>query len=293
VLRRAPPLLLAVWVLFGPRAVAAAQFLPTSEERPGALWGELAFHSGGQASAMGEQRHTVVSPLLAGRFHLIDRAELGFAWGFAHASVTVGTGAAAEEAAAFVIGNPALTGGYRLEGESFTLRLGLAIVIPVASVGMEDPPVALLARQTALAVASSARGWWNRWLWLPDRLTVVVPAARIDSGSGAFLWAAETALGIEVYTGEGEGTTDLTVQIAGEAGARLGTRVSLGGRLSLVWVITADGDNAQTALEPFLRYEAGALLSSLRFTVNLDRPAGFAFDRHRVWGVHLGGGARF
>ncbi len=274
-------------------ASAEAQYLGPQQIRPtrSALWGELGFYTGELPGLAGllEAEATVFSPLIEGYFGIGDSLAIDFAWGFGQATVSWNAGpiAGEESEGGLVVGNPFFGASFVSRSRNGVLRVGGGATVPAVDA---EGAGKTLAWQIAMAM----RGLWDLWLWWPDRLTVV-PSARYDGRSGSVEWAVEGAMGLMFYTGDGDQETEVPLQVAGEIGARLSKALVLGGRLQTWFLPTGedDQDNAQVAVEPFVRVEGEHVFGFARFTINLDDPWGFAFDDDGVWGLRLGGGARF
>lgn len=255
-------------------------------------FGELSVFSGSLASGLGSAEGFALSPLFGGYFRVLDPLEVGFLWGFAYGDGNRGM----LEGSAFETGNPYLHAAYRLDSDGFVVRIGGGLTLPLATSGSifdADDVAGLLG----LTVSAGMRGLWSFWLWLPDRLTLVLPNARIDFDLHENLvLAAESAFGVMFYTGDGDADTEVAWQLAGEVGGRfLEGILESGLRLQLVTNLTAgDGqDAAQLMAQPFFRAHLGPAFGEIRLAINLDNDLGFAFDQGRIWGLHFAGGARF
>lgn len=276
---------------------AAAQYGGPEQIQPtsSALWGELGFTTGeseglgGLASA----RTSALSPVIEGYFGITDVIEAAFQWGLVFADAEYELAGVTEEDTAFAVGNPSASALFLSRMDDAVLRLGAGLALPVADVG-DATTVDDRTKAIAYDLAAAMRGQWDRWLWEPDRLTVVVPQFRLDSRSRDLSWAIDASMGLMVDTGDDDREVEVPVQVALEGGGRLGRSFVVGGRLQAVWVPTQDeGDAAQLSVEPFVRVELENAFFLGRLTINLDEPLGFAFDEGKVWGVHLGGGTRF
>src|SRR5690606_31596750 len=73
------------------------------------------------------------------------------------------------------------------------------------------------------------------------------------------------------------GDPEMTLNLAPGA-AYVGDRVVAGARMPLWWLLTEGGENAQLAIEPYVRVDLGPAFINSRFTLNLDNPYGFSFD---------------
>lgn len=276
--------------------VAAAQYGGPEQIDPtsSALWAELGFYRGGASAVapVADADLTVLAPVLEGYFGITDSLELGFRWGssfVARSADGLGDGDSA-----FAIGNPVAMGTYLARMDDVVLRLGIGVGLPVAGYDASSTSVDEITKGLGYAVASALRGWWDSWMWADDRLTVVVPRFRLDSTSNDLVWAVDAAMGLMVDTSDADRDVEVPVQAALEGGGRLGSSLVVGGRLQAVWIPTREtGDDFQLAVEPFVRVELENVFFYSKLTLNLDGPNGFAFDRGKVWGAHIGGGTRF
>jgi hypothetical protein len=140
-------------------------------------------------------------------------------------------------------------------------------------------------------------GLWDIWKYAVDRLSLVIPG-QFERRSGALLYGGDAALAVLIDTSDANRAAELVVQLAGMIGARIDD-VSLGTRLQVVWFVTEHNtDNAQLALVPFVQadFSDGGFVYA-RFVLNLDDPFGVFGNGTglltKVWGLHVGGGARF
>jgi hypothetical protein len=255
---------------------------------------ETGFFTAGRDFALGVEVDGFAVPFDFGAFGTIaDVVEVGALWGFGVSHIDVNAGALSDDSSGIVAFNPYLQGAYRYQNDYFVLRIGGGIAVPIADAGSDDGTEAI-ARGVALTYPAYMNGLWNVWLNVEDRVTLVLPAVRIDSDPREVLvWAAETELGIMIYTGDADQDTEVVWQIRGELGVRIDNIFVAGGRLSLVTIPTVDDgqDGAQLAVEPFFRAHFDPAFLQARFLMNLDDDLGFAFDDDGVWSIHVGGGA--
>ncbi len=140
---------------------------------------------------------------------------------------------------------------------------------------------------------AAVHAMWDSWLWVPHRIGFVL-GSRLDAElPRGLVCAGELGVGVLVPIGDDDGAeTDVVVQAAAEGGYRAGP-VTSGLRLTLYAITTADADDAQFAVEPFVRLFLDPAFLWLSLVMNIDEPFGFSFDDAKVWGLHLGGGARY
>jgi len=177
------------------------------------------------------------------------------------------------------------------------LKIGLGMTIPVATISGESRLTDWNTYQGAMAM----RGMWRWWLWVPDSISLVIPVTWDSTIANRFLWGGEAALAATVILpkparstvflrGEPR-TADLLIPLELYAGYRAGNFVA-GGRLQAVFVATGETE-LQLSFSPYGKLELGQGFLEARFTANIDNPLGFAFDKGRFWGIHLGGGYGF
>lgn len=244
----------------------------------------------------------VLGPTLGGRYAILPMIEAGLAWGFSYASVS-GDGTD-ESFGGLRGGNPYLFGHYVMRTPEMTLRVGGGLTLPLSGApeGGDgfDEDLDAIAAALGQAYAGALYGLWNPWIWAFDRFTLVLPSASVElTGMQMLLLRAEAAMGIAFYTGDAEDVdTELVAQLAVEGGVRT-DMIEAGLRLQMVVLVTGDetdgvfiddDDDFQSAAEAFVKVRFHPAFVRGSMLLNLDHPAGFAFDTRRVWGLHIGGG---
>ena len=126
------------------------------------------------------------------------------------------------------------------------------------------------------------------YMFIPETFSIVAPARVEYRFLPELAFTGDASLVTYIPTGGGD--VELGTVLAPGASYILENLI-VGGRLPLFWVLT--DDLAQFALEPFARYDFNQFFLTGRFTLNLDNPYGFSFDRGEVWGLHLGFGGAF
>ncbi len=197
-----------------------------------------------------------------------------------------------ESSVAFRFANPSLGAYYVTSDDMSMFRLGAFFAAPLASVPTNDLEDRAIATE-AYDYAAAMRGTWNRWQWMPSTTTFGAASQLEFSPLSVLSLAADGAVAALFDTGESRTQTDILTQLALEAALKAGEILRLGARIAGVWVPTADGDNFQSFLEPFARLQFTAAYLFASLILNLDEPAGFAFDSGGVWGARLGMGVRF
>jgi hypothetical protein len=232
-------------------------------------------------SESGRSLHAL-APALSLRVALADSLDLELDWPFGFTTVSSELTEAQDE---LVSGNPFLAAYYVDRQRSGYLRVGFGVAPPVLSVDDLDQIFTVI-------LPLYMRGLWDAWLYAPEHLSLVVPL-QLESRRGALLLGVDGAAAVMIPTSDVESDdTDLLLQLAGLIGAKK-EAVSAGVRLQMAWVATADRDNAQLALVPFVQGDLDNAFVYLRILVNLDEPAGVIGDGGDVWALYLGGGGRF
>lgn len=195
--------------------------------------------------------------------------------------ITTGTGGASR------IGNPYVGASYIKDGPDFRLKVGGGLALPAFSIdSFSDVGPALAGLAT--------RAYQESWLWYADSVPIVAPVHFEAPLGTPVSFVGDAAAFFAIAIGDRR-ESDFGVQLAPGFAAHAGDAVSLGARLTVFKLLIAQGsgDTSQLAIEPFVRYAADPVFASLRFTMPLDEPLGFAFDTNRFWGLHLGLGVGF
>lgn len=267
---------------------AGLSFSPEQEWR---VYGEVGFHTQSDTLNIGASRiessRTVASFLFGAGYKLTPEVELELILplAFASTSQTAATGTAGDISdSGLAVGNLHVGANWLKAAGPLRMKLGAALEYgPWTS----DPSGISVA---ALAGASAIRGAHDLGLWAPERFSIVTPS-HLEFGDD-FVVTADFALGLHISTGGAD--TEISVQLDPGFGYYVSRDALLGVRLPIAAVPTGGaGDNAQLALEPFVRVGFGDGFLNLRLTLNLDEPNGFAFDNGKIWGVHVGAGGSF
>ncbi|HEV8244964.1 MAG TPA: hypothetical protein VGP93_04320, partial [Polyangiaceae bacterium] len=236
-------------------------------EPKGRFWGELGLHT--------QSRVTIFSPLLGGGYKVMDQLELEAVLPFSYGSVDLGIASDSK----FAIGDPYIGVNYLSAPDKFRYKVGGGLTLPIAKA--DD-----FGGFYALFGAGAIRGLQEYHYWMPETMTIYVPA-RLEYGDKV-VFAGDMSLGFHIPTDGGGRDAEVSTTIAPGVGAYLGDegRALVGGRLPIWWLITQGGDNVQIALEPYFRYDFAKAFVNARMTLNLDHPLGFAFDTGGYWGLH-------
>lgn len=233
---------------------------PDLAHEQGGVAGELSFYAGDGGS--------VISPVVGGWYVIGDHGIVSLDWGAAFArDGEVDRG----------LGNAVLAGAYAIEMDGMRVELQLGLGLPASAARSGDVSVDYLA--------ADIRGWWNLWAWWPDAVSPFgqVHAESIDDH---IHFALDLGIGAAVPVTDAA-EWEIPAQFAFEGGWRDDWGAA-GLRLQGVWL--GHGDVFQSALEPFLRVEAGPAYISVRGTLNLDEPLGVAGSGANLWAVHIGVG---
>lgn len=189
------------------------------------------------------------------------------------------------------LGNLQVGGNFVHEWGPARLKAGLALAWGPWNRGGDDS-------STAMALSSTVRlDEGNLWevqvlnLSIPTRFEIDLNetlALSVDAKLIGQIPTGDTVPGNAFVPGQ-TGDPEITLNLAPGL-AYVGEYIVAGLRTPLWWLMTEGGDNAQLALEPFVRADIDTFFVNSRFTLNLDEPLGFAFDEGKVWALHLGGG---
>ena len=236
----------------------------------------------------GDIRSTMMNFLFRGQYRILDNVQLSASMGVTGAILSTDD----DSESAWLAGNPYVEGRYvhalDLGGMGLELSGGLGVAIPVASADEG-------AEFAAVSGGIVTNGFRDGWLWSSDEMTFVVPIGVRTTGPLVLDASVKFALTVPVRVPDGfEGENEFLTQIMVQGGYQLVPEMfELGGGLSAFLVLTGEGDIAQTALSLYAKGYFGPGVVSAEFLMNLDDPAGFAFDDDGFWGLTLSAGARF
>ena len=224
-----------------------------------------------------------LSPVFRGLFVLGPSAALGVDWGFL-SFLNLSAGGDGEQGV--FPGNP-FVGGYYLYPivDDLLLQAGGGIALPLSAASDDAEGSA------AGAIAAGTHGLFDLWLWLEDVLSLVAEADLSGTLSQGVYLGAELALAIFIPVKDTDARdVEVGSQFALEVGFDTGVVIP-GIRFQGAWIMTADGDNFQSSLAPFIRVDLGGGYFHAHLLMNLDDPLGFAFDDEGLYGLMVGGGA--
>lgn len=238
----------------------------------------------------GEATYTTLLPKVYGSFGLTDDLELEVAIPTVFEDYSPDDGAAlgADGDSTLLLGNPYFALFYADRSLRSVARIGFGVALPVLDI---DDSI----DGTAAIMAFATRGFMDVWLYMPERLSLVVPA-QLQARVSAFVVGVDAAVAALIPTGDNDNQeTELALQAGALFGLGLGD-TTLGMRLQVGSIPTADaGDNAQASLMPFVQadLDGGAFIHG-GVLVNLDDPYGVAGDNDiGLWALRIGGGGRF
>ncbi len=182
------------------------------------------------------------------------------------------------------IGNPFLSVHFVQAMEQVNYRIGAGVAIPLATTDGDRG----LSRAFGYQNAIGNRVGFDRYLWEPDRLGLVIPA-RIEGLTQRVVLGADAAVGALVWTGTGTQDTTYFGQLAGEIGYQVTETSMIGLRLLGHWLPDVDLDDPSFAfgLEPGFRTQVGQGFLGLRLTIPVDEPYGFAFEQGGNWALSV------
>ncbi len=204
----------------------------------------------------------------------------------------IGTGGNSTEAR-FRIGNPYAAAYYQMGTDLFRLRIGGGFAIPAAQ--LPNDQNALLAAIT-YSVALGMHGFQGPWLWSPETLPVTVPSLRlrVDLGLVEIQGGGDVALLIALNTDNDRDKVEVMLPLYAGALVHLGF-LGAGADIGAAFFPTAGSgaDKFQLSISPKLTATFGPVELETRLTMNIDHPAGFAFDQGGIWGFFVGAHAVF
>jgi hypothetical protein len=220
---------------------------------------------------------TVVTPLLQGRFDITPQIAADLEWGFAAKWDSQASSARS--------GNPWIKGWYRGEWDRLSWRVGAGVTLPLAAVNIG--PDGRIQR-ALYNLSAGAWGLWDDWRWTPGRMAVPVLATLLYQSIPQVALTGEFGLAPVIGVRNGEGGTDLLVQLA--VGARFGIvpNLFICPRLQGVVLPSASVDRLQTAAGLRVEWTPARRRFFLDALVNLDEPLGVFGRGTQSWGIHLG-----
>src|SRR5450631_19173 len=240
--------------------VAAVAPAANPEEAPA-----LTFSADVGTTTVGETNATtvVLAPLLDANLMVHPAVAFDLTWGFIWA--IDGQGSTGR------VGNPMLSGTYRLNLPEWRLRASVGATAPLASY-----PLGPDGRLYAFDYNQAAGIWglWNAWLWTPNRMAIPV-GLRVDRmfGSDGSLRAELGIAPVFGVRGDASGN-DTFMQFAIEGGLPVGEHFELRPRVQIVVLPSDSVDRSQMALgvRGVLKTRYGDYFGGL--LVNLDKPYG-------------------
>ncbi len=233
------------------------------------------------------QQVLMAAPRFGGAFLLADKVDLDVEMPLVFANVDAKDTGETETRVA--PGNPYVSASYVSAVRAHRLGLGLGATAPVAKDDAHDT-----YDDIAFAYARAARAGREAWLYMPDRMAVVLSGSfesKIEHGP---LIGVDAALALMPRV-RGDGSAfQSTSQFGLSVAAVLGESVQLGGRFDSVLLPSDMSQRVQNALVPFLHVSSpDGVLFGAELTINLDDPYGLSFTDGGVWGLSLLAGSRF
>jgi hypothetical protein len=266
--------------------------------------GEVGVELGGYFRSDNKISRLALSPLVSGWYSVADGIDVKLDWGLAFLNLSPKSGSGDT---GFYLGNPTLSVRRVIHAYRNEIFFGIGVAIPASSISarprtldsgpaLNDWQDKFLKTRYASRIAAAMRGLWDYWLWIPEHLSILVPLGVRMVSEEHILLGGETALAVLVPTGDYEtDRAEVVMQFAGELGFGF-RRLNAGVRLQGVVLPIPGGDEAgraQFSAGLFARVEFDSAFLGVKGLFNLDRPYG-AFDNGPdVWGVTLGGGAKF
>jgi hypothetical protein len=259
------------------------------------ILGELGMFAGKRGTEDNPQRSIIMSPLIEMRLQLAYSVLMQVVWGMSYANVDLDD---VDPDNSFRVGNPYIAFHYQGKKGQFSYRMGVGVTAPAASLpgAVADANTA----QSAYDLAAGLRGNTMFWLWDPHTVSVIVPIAFERRKPSGFLWGAYLDTGALIQCCGDKAArnprtskTDFLMQMAAMMGYQATDWLRVGSRFSLVLIPKYNERKTQLAVEPYLRFGGDNAFGAIRLNINLDQPFGFSFDKRKVWGLRIAGGASF
>ncbi len=235
-----------------------------------------------------------VSPLVRGHYDFVRDWGAHFEMPLSYVETTTPSDPGG---AVLRFGNVTAGAHHRFRAAATSGVIGLGVAVPTAWVPNDVPDVEQDTMRKAFNTSAATYGGTKLWLWAPERLSIIVSGGASHRFAQAVDAFVEASIAPMIPVGDEGTNVDLFVD--GRVGAAwvLPELLTLGIAFDLAWLPTgglfATTDPVQTALEVFGRVWLDTLFFGAAFTMNIDDPAGFAFNDGGIWGLHLGVGARF
>jgi len=253
--------------------------------------GELGMFAGKRGDEDNPQRSIIISPLIEMRLQLAYSVLMQVVWGMSYANVDLDD---ADPDNSFRVGNPYIAFHYQGKKGQFSYRVGAGVTAPAASL-----PDDINDRNTAASaydLAAGLRGYTMFWLWDPHTVSVIIPIGFERSKPSGFLWGAYLDTGALIKLNDKNprtSKTDFLMQMVAMMGYQATDWLRVGSRFSLVLIPKFNERKTELAVEPYLRFGSDNAFGAIRLNINLDQPFGFSFDKRKVWGLRIAGGAAF
>ena len=242
------------------------------------FWGELGFYSGTLPTGFGSSPVTVGTLTARATIRASRSFRVDVRWPVAFGSVDSPT----SDQDTFRLGNPFVGLFHTTPSRRLDLYVGGGLTLPLSSLP-DDTDRALVALAT-LDRAAAMDGATALWLWRPSSMAVLLKSG-LD-------WADDIIWGTEVVIGPlvdiDVGSLDMLLVASGYVGFEIDDVFQAGLKASLSFF---SGSRTQLALAPFVELTSDLYLSA-RLVMNINTPAGFAFNENGVWGLFIGGGGQ-
>ena len=192
----------------------------------------------------------------------------------------------------FLLGNPTLGAHYADSyNEQIAFFFGGSVSIPTIH-GIDSNDNDDEDRVAALAAVAPTRAAYDLHRFVPEAIPI---RARGGAEIRILPWLYYRGdLAPVMYIPTGGQDVEFLIEQSNEIEARTPTGLGGGLRLQEVFTLT-EGDDIQTALEPFVSYEPApaGVYARLGLLMALDEELGFAFDQGKVLTARLAGGYKF
>jgi hypothetical protein len=256
----------------------------------GRAWADLGVFTGSPFGEFGgDANMTIWAPTFGAGFMVARSLELELLLPAAYVTLNIDSPYGSSSESASGVGNIYAGLNYVSLQRGTRLKLGGGIGLPTA----ETSGSAAAAAVYPVIVDA----YQQSYLRIPGTLGIVA-IGRVEGGD-VVVPSLDVDLALLVATKK---TGDFRLQDDAEAittvapgiGVKAADPLLVGIRAPLFVALTGESnDRAQFSLEPFVRGQIGSGFLDARFTMPIDEPLGFAFDAHKAWGLHLGGGIAF
>ncbi len=232
----------------------------------------------------------------------VGKNEFEFAISAIHYSTTTSIGDTETSDTTLRFSNPSFTHFFTWRRLDQQIRLGLGVTLPLAKLRTDKPEQQEVDR-SAFEIAEGVSGLKDRWLWRVDSMSAITHFDYYFRHRSGFIFGTQLIaapairVGDSVNNSNADGTEiadqdDFGVIGQGELELAFDTR-SLRTAVKVIYStdVLSDAEQDlrdQIMVEPEFRVRLGEVDLFLGANINIDEPAGFAFDEGKYWGARIG-----